>query len=44
MVCRCMPVFPSPSLMMEQLTISQAAVLSLVLLAFIAVTTILDRK
>jgi hypothetical protein len=30
--------------MMEQLTISQAAVLSLVLLAFIAVTTVLDRK
>jgi hypothetical protein len=30
--------------MMEQLTISQAAVLSPVLLAFIAVTTILDRK
>jgi hypothetical protein len=39
-----MPVFPPPSVMMEQLTISQAAVLSLVLLAFIAVATILDHR
>jgi hypothetical protein len=38
-----MPVFP-PIDTLERVTISQAALLSLVLFAFIAVATILDRK
>ena len=44
MLCRCMPIFPSPSLIAEQLTISQVEVLSLVLLGFIVFATVLDRE
>ena len=36
--------FPPSGLMMEQVTISQAVVLSLVLLAFVALATVLDWR
>jgi hypothetical protein len=36
--------FPPSGLMMEQVTISQAVILSLVLLAFVALATVLDWR